>query len=396
MKNRYDTIVIGLGAMGAATVYQLAKRGCGVLGIDQFNPPHTQGSTHGDSRITRQATAEGEEYVPLVLRSYDIWKEIENETGADLLTFTGGLIMASYGGQFGHHGRSKFLEQTIDTAKKYNIKHELLNTQEIKHQFPQFNLAGNEEGYFEDMAGFLRPENCIKAQLELGKKYGAHLNTNEKVIKTTVTDKVVHVITDKGEYFADKVIVSAGSWVNEFLPAHQKSFFEIYRQVLYWFDIKDNFESYLPENFPVFIWKFGKGHDDFIYGLPALSGRHGGLKIATEQYQTITSPEEVNREVSQDEINSMYDYYIKKQLPDLSSKCVNAMACLYTVTPDSNFVIDYHPEHKEILIASPCSGHGFKHSAAIGEVLSQLVLDGKSKIDISKFSFNMLANSKKQ
>ncbi len=199
MSNSFQTIVIGLGAMGSAATYQLAKRGNQVLGIDQFSPPHVYGSSHGDTRITRQAIGEGSEYVPLVLRSYDLWEEIERETGKKVLSITGGLIMTGVEGSM-RHG-SYFFNQTVACAETYGISYHLLDAKEIKKRFPQFKLKGNEKGYFEEKAGYLRPEICIEAQLELAQRYGAELAFDEKVLAFSVNnqDKVV-VKTNKGEY----------------------------------------------------------------------------------------------------------------------------------------------------------------------------------------------------
>ncbi len=387
----YDAIVAGLGAMGSAAVYQLAKRGARVLGIDRFAPPHNFGSSHGETRITRQAIGEGEEYVPLALRSYEIWREIEAETGADLLTVTGGLIMSSRGGtakSFGLHGSAKFIEQTIRCAQKHNIKHDLLNTDEIRRRFPQFDLIGDEAGYYEDEAGFLRPENCIKAQLELAAKFGAELNLNEKVLSYAAGKNYIEVKTDKGNYLADKLIISAGPWVNDLLAEEYRELFKIYRQVLYWFELNERAENYLLGNFPVFIWQFGRWADDFIYGFPGMNGLQGGLKLATEQHITTTGPDKVNAEVSVEETEKMYREYVAPQLPGLGRRCLKAVTCLYTATPDEGFVIDRHPRQENVIIASPCSGHGFKHSAAVGQILAELALDGKTSFDLSRFSLD--------
>ncbi len=148
----------------------------------------------------------------------------------------------------------------------------------------------------------------------------------------------------------------------------------------------------MPESFPIFIWIYGNDPSDYMYGFPAINGPTGGLKVATEQYRATTTPDTISKEVTQDEINQMYNTCIKGKLPALANKCIKAASCLYTVTPDSNFIIDYHPHHDNVIIASPCSGHGFKHSAAIGEVLAQMALDGKSKIDVSNFTFSRLQN----
>jgi sarcosine oxidase len=384
----YDAIVVGLGAMGSAAAYQLAKRGAKVLGIDRFAPPHSFGSTHGETRITRQAIGEGEEYVPLALRSYEIWREIEAETGDDLLTITGGLIMSSAGGaaeSHGLHGSKKFIEQTVECARKYGIAHELLTTDKIRRRFPQFELVGDESGYFENEAGFLRPENCVKTQIELAQKYDAEIHLNEKVLSYQADENGVEVNTDKGKYRADKLIISAGPWVNEFVDEEYRKLFKIYRQVLYWFELQEQADNYLLGNFPVFIWQFGRWSDDFIYGFPALDGRQG-LKIATEQHLAETDPDRVNKKVSEDEVMEMHRKYVAPRLPGLTGRCLKAMTCLYTATPDEGFVIDRHPQHKNVLIASPCSGHGFKHSAAVGEILAQLAIDGKTRFDINKFS----------
>lgn len=368
--------------MGSASVYQLSKKGNKVLGLDQFAPPHKIGSTHGDTRITRQAIGEGEEYVPLSLRSYEIWEELEKKIGKKLLTITGGLII----GDDSHrsfHGSNKFLKTTIDTAEKFNISHSVLTSDELRRRFPQFHIEDNYIGYYEDKAGFLRPELCVETQIELARRQGAQINLNEDVQQLIhLTDGSVEVRTNKQVYKAGKVIVSAGPWVAQFFPQYAE-LFKVYRQVLYWFDIKEDITPYLPENFPIFIF-VGTGEDD-IYGFPAIDGPQGGLKVAFEEYLIETIPEGVNKEVTYEEIKRAYNRYITKHLPGLSDKCIKAVSCLYTVTPDSKFVIDVHPEYPQIIIASPCSGHGFKHSAAIGEALSELVIDGKSYFDLNAF-----------
>jgi sarcosine oxidase len=390
MNNHFQTIVIGLGAMGSATTYQLAKRGIKVLGIDQFSPPHTYGSSHGDTRITRQAIGEGAEYVPLVLRSYEIWEEVERETGKKVLTVTGGLIMTGVEGVM-RHG-SNFFNQTVASAEKYGIAHHLLDADEIRMEFPQFQLQGNEKGYFEEKAGYLRPELCVEAQLELAQRHGATLAFEEKVLVFSVNNKDQVVIkTDRGEYEAEKIILSAGPWVAQLLGEKYSQYFTVYRQVLYWFDVAGSISQFEAPNFPVWIWEFGTTVEDLMYGFPAIDGPHGGVKVAFEQYKRTTTPDTVSREVSKQEVEETYKRYIQPHFVGLSEKCVKAVTCLYTVTPDHHFVIDQHPDYPQVMIASPCSGHGFKHSAAIGEVLAQLVTEGHSEIDVSRFSFQRFA-----
>jgi sarcosine oxidase len=387
----YDVIIIGLGAMGSAAAYQLAKKGVRVLGIDRFSPPHKFGSTHGETRITRQAIGEGAEYVPLTLRTYEIFREIETETNTDLLTVTGGLIISNSNTNANLHGNANFIEETVSTAKKFGIKHREMSAQKIGKEFPQFNLDGNERGYFEDETGFLRPENCVAIQLALAEKLGAKICRNEKVSGLKYNSNFVEIITDKGRYSAEKVIISAGAWIKDFVEKPQKDLFEVYRQVFYWFDVAEHYEQFKLGNFPTFIWEFGRSENDFVYGFPAIDGEHGGLKIATETYLETTNPDNVNREITNKEIDEVYEKYVENRIVGISRKCVKTATCLYTVTPNARFIIDNLPGNDRVVVASPCSGHGFKHSAAIGEILSELAISGKSKIDISAFSFEKFA-----
>ena len=385
MVNNFETIVVGLGATGSAAVYQLAKRGNKVLGLDRFSPPHEDGSSHGESRIIRQAIGEGEEYVPWVLRSYELWREIEKETGKELLTITGGLTLESQNSEAAMHGRRDFLDQAIRCAEKFGIGHQILETGDIRKSYPQFAVT-DERAYFEYETGFLRPELCIEAQLELARKHGAAVQTNEIVVSLESDGPSgVTVKTSRGAYSAEKVVIAAGPWIAGFLPPSYAHLFKVYRQVMYWFDIReDSRSSFVPPGFPIFIWIFGKGAEFGFYGFPTLDGKT--IKIATEQFTAISDPDYVQRLVSSEEKHSMYIDYVQTRLPGLADRCAAAASCLYTTTPDSNFVIDVHPDNDRIVITSPCSVHGFKHSAAVGEVLAQQVIDGKSKIDISSFS----------
>ena len=385
MVNKFDTIVCGLGAMGSAALYQLAQRGNKVLGLDRFSPPHDNGSSHGESRIIRQAIGEGEEYVPLVLRSYELWREIEKETGKKLLTTTGGLTLESQKSEAVMHGRRDFLDQAIRCAKKFNIRHEIFDTADIRRRYPQFAVT-DERAYFEHDTGFLRPERCIEAQLHLARKHGAVVQTDETVISVGNSgDSGVIINTSGGAYSAEKVIVTAGPWIGRFLPSAYARLFAVSRQVMYWFDIREDCRSaFAPPGFPIFIWIFAKGGEFGFYGFPTLDGK--SIKVATEQFTAITDPDQIQRAVGMEERQAMYKDYVQDRLPGISDRCASAASCLYTVTPDSNFVIDVHPDNDRIIIASPCSGHGFKHSAAIGEALAEQVIDGKSKIDVSSFN----------
>jgi sarcosine oxidase len=282
------------------------------------------------------------------------------------------------------HGNADFLQTTIDAATKFGIKHRVLDTAQIAEEFPQFLLSGNEAGYFEDSAGFLRPERCVATQLGLAEKSGATLRLNERVTRVEKDGTGVRVVTDVGTYFATNAIVSAGPWVSDFVGGTTARLFKVYRQVLYWFDVSAAHERYSPGNFPIFIWSFGRWQGDFAYGFPAIDGRYGGLKIASEEYLTTTTPKQVDRSVAAEESGAVFENYVSGKLSGVGERCVKSAVCLYTSTPSSNFVIDQLDEN--IILASPCSGHGFKHSAAIGETLAELALTGKTTIDISPFA----------
>ena len=385
---RYHTLVLGLGAMGSAALYQLAKRGQSALGIDQFSPPHNLGSSHGDTRVTRLAIGEGAHYSPLVIRSHELWREIEDETGRELLTITGGLIISSRSTS-SHMHVADFFGTTVAAAETYGIAHEILDARAIRKRFPPFAVRDDEIGYYEYEAGFLRTEACVAAQLALAEKYGATIRRNEKVLGFEENSSGVTVKTDKDTYTADRLIVSAGAWLPQLIVRPYAQPFKIHRQMLFWFAPKGPIAPFELGKFPIYIWEI-QGRPQAIYGFPAIDGANGGIKVATPQYETETTPEAVDRTVSDSEKRAMYDY-IAPYFPGFSDTCVKAVVCLYTVTPDAEFVIDTHPGMPRVIIASPCSGHGFKHSAAIGEALAEIVIDGKSRLDLSPFKFNRFA-----
>ncbi len=380
-----DILVIGLGAVGSAALYQAAKLKARVIGIDRFAPPHDRGSSHGDTRITRQAIGEGREFVPLVLRSNQIWEDLEAATGRSLMTRCGCLVLASPNTPGQHHGSTSFLQDTIDAAREFGIAHEVLSAAELEQRYPQFHLRGDEAGYFEPVAGFLRPEECIETQLSLARQTGAELLLNETVIEITPSGDTVRVRTDRATYSAAHVIVTAGAWIPKLLGEEYGHLFRIYRQMLCWFAVASNRDRYTPENFPVFIWLTGNQPRDMMYGFPAVDGRDGGVKIATEQYDPTVDPDAVPRELAASDVAALYDEYIVPRFPDVSPHCLQSTTCLYTVTPDAKFVIDKFRNLGNVWFASACSGHGFKHSAAIGEALARQALGAPDLVDLSMF-----------
>ncbi len=380
-----DVLVIGLGAVGSSALYQAAKLKARAIGIDRFAPPHDQGSSHGDTRITRQAIGEGREFVPLVLRSNQIWEELEAATGRSLMTRCGCLVLASPNMPGQHHGSTSFLQDTIDTAREFGIEHEALSAVEVLRRYPQFRLRGDEVGYFEPGAGFVRPEECIDAQLDLARRHGAQSLVNEAVTEIVAARDTVEVRTDRATYSAAHVIVTAGAWIPMLLGDEYRNLFRIYRQRLCWFAIAKNADRFAPGRFPVFIWITGNQPRDMMYGFPAINGSDGGMKIATEQYEKTVDPDAAPRDVAACEIAGLYNEYIAPRFPDVSRECLRSATCLYTVTPDAKFIVDRFHNCDNVWFASACSGHGFKHSAAIGEALARKALGAAALVDLSMF-----------
>jgi sarcosine oxidase len=379
-----DVIVVGLGAMGSATLYQTAKQGgLRVLGLDRFVPPHDRGSSHGETRITRQAVGEGKRFAPFVLRSHEIWREIEEETGATLLETCGALILAPGDGMPDLHGKSNFLDRTIEVARQFGITHEVLDAGEIQVRFPQFRLRSNETGYFEPGGGFVHPERCIAAQLELAKRHGAQIRTMETVHRIAQVGDSVEVYTDRGLYRAARAIVTAGAWLPRLLGGELPAHLKVYRQTLHWFEA-DEAALYAPGRFPVFIWAHGNGKSDHFYGFPLLPGS-AGVKLATELYETAADPNHLKRSVDRYEEHRMYETHVAGRLTGVGPQCRRSATCLYTVTADAGFVVDQLHDEERIMMVSACSGHGFKHSAAMGEALANLVHDRPSLLQSRPF-----------
>jgi sarcosine oxidase len=377
----FDAIVIGLGAMGSAATFQLAASGASVLGLDQYPVPHDRGSSHGETRVTRRAVGEGPAYAPLVTRSHELWRSIEEEAGTSLLVACGGLIMGVQGAT-GQHGAEDFVGATRDIAAVQGIPNELLGSDEIRKRFGVFEVT-SEIGVYEPGAGYLRAEACLEAQLALAVRHGATIRTGERVRSWTADAAGVRVSTESATYAAATLVIAAGPWIGEVAPELAGAF-SVQREVLYWFDIEHDYERF--RDLPVFIWMHGTVPGEFAYGFPAIDGPAGGLKLSTEVFGDETTPETVDRTVSDAEVAAMFERHVRGRLPGLASTCMRTRVCLYTVTADFGFVIDRHPEHPNVIVASPCSGHGFKHSAAIGEAVAQLATAGTASIDLSAFS----------
>ena len=383
-----DVVVVGLGAMGSATLWQLARRGQRVVGIDRHDPPHTLGSTHGESRITRLACGEGEAYLPLVARSHELWRELEAATGERLMLTTGGLILARPGMRM--HGRDEFIGRTVALAERHGITHELLGTADMAARFPQFRLEGDETGYWEPEAGVLSPERCVAAQLRLAREAGAMLRTGETVLSVLPEGDSVRVETDRRVVTAARAVLTAGPWLAGLVGDPFTALARPSRQTLHWFAPEDP-RAFAPERFPWFIWLHGATEDDNLYGFPTLDGL--SVKLAAERVATWTTPDTVSRAVGEPEAHAMFERHVAGRIRGMRPGAVRSASCLYTVTPDSGFVIDDLPGCPAALVVSACSGHGFKHSAAVGEAVAERVAQGQSRIDLSPFSLARFAEA---
>lgn len=375
-----DVIVVGLGAMGSAIAHRLAAGGAEVIGLDAFSPPHPYGSTHGETRITRLAIGEGPEYVPLVHRSHVLWRELEELSGETLFTQTGGLIIAERG--------NRFLERTRALAREHAIAHENLAPAELAARYPAFAPGADTEGYLEAGSGYVRPEGALRVQLTLARRHGAQLHLGERVRSWRAGAGGVSVVTASGEHHARQLVLCTGPWVAELFP-QAAGRFAVFRQLQFWFPIRRGYEELRA--LPVFVWDFGgepRGFVHFygIYGFPALDGPDGGMKVATEAYTRATVPDGRQHPATRAEADWMYRELVAPRLPWLDAPPLRTVSCLYTNTRGSRFVVDRHPEHDNVLLVSACSGHGFKHSPAIGEALAAQLLGAPPAVDLAPFS----------
>lgn len=364
---KYDLAVVGLGAVGSAALYQLSKRGFSVLGIDQFDPPHPFGSSHGETRITRLAVGEGQDYVALAMRSHQIWEEIFAKTGKQIYYPTGGILLDSGVHAWGKHGTKSFLDQTITYANDFKITHELVDSKSIKAKYPQFLVEKSAKGYLEKSAGYLLPELAIATQLELAKENGATIFPNTKVKSLEKTTTGVTLNLGESKISVGKIILTAGGWIKDFLSDEVSQNFKICRQVLHWLEL-DKMDQHW-KNTPVFMWGFGSQPEDFLYGFPSIDGET--VKMASESFVDSRHPDLLNRTVTENEQLDFWRNKVQGRVLGFSGKFRKSEVCFYTVTPDARFKVAFLDGFDEVLMASACSGHGFKHSAALGEHLVQ-------------------------
>lgn len=366
----YDIAVIGAGAMGSAAAYHLSKSGKKILVLDKFSPPHAFGSSHGQTRIIREAYFENPLYVPLVQQAYHLWERLEAESGKNLFLKTGGLMLG--------HKDQKLFSGTARSAQQYGIAYDFLEQEQLCKKFPILKSDSSTVAMLEKNAGILFPEECIRTHLELAACSSVDFHFNEPVTALQSNNDVVTVTTAQYSYTAQKAIVCNGAWITSLQPALQLPL-EVKRQVLFWFSCNGTAaRQFLPAAFPVFIWEHAPGK--MFYGFPDLGS---GIKIAVHHRGQSTTADSINRDVTTAEVTEITELVNCHFNADLN--CIASAVCMYTNTPDEHFMIDYHPAHHNIIIVSACSGHGFKFSSAIGKIVCEMALEEPISFDITPF-----------
>jgi sarcosine oxidase len=375
MPSSYDVAVIGMGAMGSAAAYRLAERGLRVLGLDRFRPPHQMGSSHGGTRIIREAYFEDPRYVPLVQRAYDRWTQLEADAGVTLLRQTGGLMIGPEQGEVAQGAQT--------SAVLHGLDHEVLSAKELRRRFPAFNVPDGQVGVWEPRAGILFPERCVEAQLSMADGHGAELRFNEPLGKWMPTEDGFHLRTSRGEYWAERLVVTAGSWFTQIvgrlgLPLR------VTRQHVHWFAPPSSSTHFEPALCPVYIWEQRPG--DVVYGFPDVGE---GFKLGLHEPGPTADPDTLDRTVTTAEVRAA-EAIVGRCFPEIAGSPSASEVCLYTNTADGHFLIDRHPKRPNIVLAGAGSGHGFKFASVIGEIVADLVIDGRSEQDIDLFGVERL------
>lgn len=375
----FDIAVVGLGAMGSSVTRSLARAGSRVVGFDAYSPPHTLGSTHGHSRIIREAYYEHPLYVPLVQRAYRLWEELEKEAGETLLTVTGGLMAGP--------ARGPLVRGASESATTHGIPHDLLDAQQIRARFPAFSPRADWIGLFEHRAGILRPEAAVRAMLQGAGSAGAALHYGEAVQTWRPNGRTIRVETTLGTYEVGRIVVAAGPW----LPGLERLVGQplplgIERQLSHWFQpVVPDDPRHLPSATPIALWE--TTDDGEIFATFPNDGH--GVKCGMHHAGSFTTPEMVDRSVTAAE-DEAARRLLEQVMPGAGGRRVESRVCLYTNTPDRHFLIDWTSDRR-VLLVSACSGHGFKFAPAIGELAAQLVLENRSWIDVAPFSLSRFA-----
>jgi sarcosine oxidase len=364
----FDVIVIGVGGMGSAACYHLARRGVRVLGLEQFDIPHTRGSSHGHTRMIRTAYFEHPDYVPLLRRAWELWKRTEEESLVQVLHPTGGLYLGPREGEL--------VGGSLRASQLHNLPYELLEPRDLRSQYPQFQVPDEWVGLYEYQAGFLNPELAISVHADLAMRHGADIRGNEPVLKWETSDRGASVTTTKGTYSAGELVFCGGAWSDK-LVADLGVPLVVTRQVLGWVQPRrrDYFRlGALP------VWATDNGDGTIYYGFPLIP-ESPGLKLAHHGRGTPTDPDTVDRNPRPGD-EETFRPALRQFLPDADGPVISMRICLYTNSPDGHFIVDRPPSHPHVTIACGFSGHGFKFCSVIGEALADLATKGMSELPI--------------
>lgn len=374
IEREVDLVVVGLGAAGSQALLSAARRGASVLGVERFSIAHDRGSSHGRSRLFRGGASEGPVYVDLARRSRELWEEAARETGREILTLVSGLTLGN--------PQSELIRSTLAALEARELPHESLDAEQLRHRFPQHLILDGDVGVLDPGTGIVRPELAISTAVELATAAGATVwaNTSVSQIDDSGTRVIVH--TDCGRVAASKVILAAGAWNTKLLPDQSESF-TVRRAVLTWFLPRNrDWRQFAPERFPVFTRDIDGVRG---WGAPAIDDYGVKVGLQDQSGYPIDDPSSNSPEVTPDEVERV-EAFVARQFEDLVPRAVHTRGCMITLTPDENFVVGTTPSHPDIVLLAACSGHGFKHSPAIGEIGADLALEGGSSFDLSLFA----------
>jgi len=372
----YDVIVIGVGGVGSAAIYQLALRGARVLGIEQFGVAHDRGSSHGHTRVIRQAYFEHPDYVPLLTTAYQLWRDLERETANTLFHRVGLLEVGPAGGVL--------IPGVLESSRQHNLAVDQLTTSDFSGRFPGFRLPDDAEAVFEANAGYLMVEDCISAHIQEAVKLGAELRTHTAVRSWQAEADCVSVVCDTERFTAGKLVLATGAWVVPLLDQLGVPL-RVLTKHLYWYGNDD--PAYRADRgCPVFFYEMSRG---CFYGFPQLDLR--GVKIAEHTGGTeLSDPSQLPREVDVEDRRRAASF-LCQALPGVSRRPTDHASCMYTMSPDEHFILDRHPQFADVAFAAGLSGHGFKFAPVLGRALAELTLDGETTLPIDFLSIDRLS-----
>jgi len=379
--NTYDAIVLGVGAAGSAATYHLAKRGASVLGLEQFGVPNAKGSSRGFTRVINPAVREKPQYVQLIRRSLELWDELQETHPNRLISRTGALRGWTGPDYVGHRDS---LDEAVELCESQSLPYELLDGDEVEDRFPGYDLSSESKFLYQPDGGLLDPQECIIAHMNGAHSHGAEIRAHERVESWESTDGGVRVRTDKGEYDADKLLVTAGPWLSEVVDSIEDVVPR--RAVMGWFRPKRP-EQFTQEAFPAFGWDTNEG---YFYGTPAhrIDGVKIGGTVELDSDDTV-DPDAFDRTpTSEDE--AMLRRFMERQLPGAAGPALRMAVCMITSAPDKQYVIDTHPDDPNVHVAGGFSGSGFMTSSAVGEITSKRVLGEITEIDLEPFEIPRL------